>query len=347
MHAWKHAKDPQLFGPRWQVIDLCCGLGGISYAARELGCEILAGIDQSATAIASFRKNFPTATTITASVTAQSTIERCNSLVKGVSTRKSTLVVSGPPCQGFSVAGARAQRDPRNRVLMAVGNAIVRLNPDAALVENVAALLATRHRSYLGRFLRKLKGAGYKVVILKLDAADFGVPQVRQRMFCFAAKIEISEVTLAAALQMFHCDAPSVREAFAGLGRPRIYAGPRKHQTARIPNHVAMRHSQQVKDKIAQIPPGEGPMSYRKLHPNRPSRTLISGNRAPPAHYSQPRSITAREAARLQGFPDTLNIEGSFANQLLHVTNAVPLPLARAALSAFFCAMEKSDGLSS
>ena len=81
-------------------------------------------------------------------------------------------------------------------------------------------------------------------------------------------------------------------------------------------------------------------MSYRKLHPDRVARTLISGNRAPPAHYSQPRSITAREAARLQGFSDSFVIHGSFASQMLHVTNAVPPPLARAALLALLRSLE-------
>jgi DNA (cytosine-5)-methyltransferase 1 len=73
-------------------------------------------------------------------------------------------------------------------------------------------------------------------------------------------------------------------------------------------------------------------MSYRRLHPARPSNTLFSGHRAPPAHFKESRSITVREAARLQGFPDGFRIYGSFANQMGQVTNAVPPPLARAVL---------------
>jgi DNA (cytosine-5)-methyltransferase 1 len=103
-----------------------------------------------------------------------------------------------------------------------------------------------------------------------------------------------------------------------------------------------MRHSARVKRKIAALAPGTGPMSYRKLHPDKLARTLISGNRAPPAHHSQARSITAREAARLQGFPDTFVVRGSFASQMLHVTNAVPPPLARAALLALLQSLESS-----
>jgi DNA (cytosine-5)-methyltransferase 1 len=101
-----------------------------------------------------------------------------------------------------------------------------------------------------------------------------------------------------------------------------------------VANHLAMRHSRGVMNKIAAILPGTGPMSYRRLHPTRLSNTLFSGHRAPPAHYLEPRSITVREAARLQGFPDDFRIYGSFANQMEQITNAVPPPLSRAALSA-------------
>ncbi len=73
-------------------------------------------------------------------------------------------------------------------------------------------------------------------------------------------------------------------------------------------------------------------MSYRKLDPTKPANTLFSGHRAPPVHYKYPRSITVREAARLQGFPDDFRIYGSFANQMTQVTNAVPPPLARTVL---------------
>ena len=87
-----------------------------------------------------------------------------------------------------------------------------------------------------------------------------------------------------------------------------------------------------TKTEIAAIKPGTGPMSYRKLDPAKPANTLFSGHRAPPAHYAYPRSITVREAARLQGFPDDFRIYGSFANQMMQVTNAVPPPLARTVL---------------
>ena len=163
-----------------------------------------------------------------------------------------------------------------------------------------------------------------------------GVSQRRRRMICFASKRKLVRESLEQALLDCERSSLTVREALEGLGRPMVYPGPRVSFTPSIANHVAMRHSTRVQDKIAKIVPGTGPMSYRRLDPDQISRTLISGNRAPPAHFDEPRSITVREAARLQGFPDTFEVMGSFANQMLHVTNAVPPPFASAALSAFF-----------
>lgn len=324
----------RVLGSAWQVIDLCCGLGGISLAARELGCDVVGGVDVSDAALETFRHNFADAAAISGSIAEQATIAACLIAIQASEGKKRTLVVSGPPCQGFSVAGPRIKRDPRNQVLMAVARAIVALSPDAAIVENVAALMRPLHRQSLGRFRKILTDAGYHVVVLQLNAAEFGVAQVRRRMICFASKLPLSDDAIRESLAQRHLPQRTVREALAGLRRPVTYGGPKGRVKATVPNHVAMRHSLRVKTKIAKIAPGTGPMSYRKLHPDRLARTLISGHRAPPAHHTQPRSITPREAARLQGFPDTFVIKGTFASQMLHVTNAVPPPLAMAAIAA-------------
>jgi DNA (cytosine-5)-methyltransferase 1 len=337
---WSASTRP---GEDWCAIDLCCGLGGISWAARELGCTILGGVDISKTALETFGQQFNGAEVIEGSVTTARVLDRCRSLLDGVPSDSRTLIISGPPCQGFSIAGPREKRDPRNRILTSVVRAVAKLQPDAAVIENVSALLAKKHRGHLQRLKSSLEHAGYNVTILQLDAADFGVPQRRRRMICFATKRPLDMGRLHNALEEQKRSATSVEEALAGLGQPPIYLGPGQPQTTGVPNHVAMRHSERVIEKIKLIEPGAGPMSYRRLHPQQVSRTLISGNRAPPAHFSEPRSITVREAARLQGFPDSFTVHGTFANQMLHVTNAVPPPLAKAALSALFRTWEATS----
>jgi A/G-specific adenine glycosylase len=90
-----------------------------------------------------------------------------------------------------------------------------------------------------------------------------------------------------------------------------------------------MNHGARVRAKLRKLKPG-GPISYRRLLWNQPAPTLVAGHRALPVHPSQPRAISVREAARLQGFDDSYLFEGSNSSQIIQVANAVPPPLAEA-----------------
>jgi DNA (cytosine-5)-methyltransferase 1 len=318
------------------VVDLCCGMGGLSLAARDLSMRVTAGVDIDTHAARTFRKNFPEAEFVEGSVRSPKVVERCFELLK-ISKGNSvpSVIVSGPPCQGFSVAGSRDPIDPRNQILVAVARAIAELNPLCALIENVSMILASAHSNRLNRFEGTLTNAGYFVRTLLLDAADFGVPQKRKRAFFLVTRQELDEKEIQNCLGRLKKPQLTVQCALGGLPSPEVrpddYDDERDYPG--FANHLAMQHSKRVINKIAALKPGTGPMSYRKLHPSRPSKTLFSGHRAPPAHFQEPRSITVREAARLQGFPDSFRIYGSFGNQMQQVTNAVPPPLAKAVLS--------------
>jgi len=317
------------------VVDLCCGMGGLSLAARNLGMRIVAGVDVNDHAARTFTKNFPEAEFVQGSVRSLKALRRCSELLEqfnGVSAP--SIVVSGPPCQGFSVAGSRDPVDPRNQILVAVARAVNQLQPHCALIENVSAVLTQRHSDRLDTFEGTLENGGYFICSLVLDASDFGVAQKRKRAFFLITRQELYLDQIHARLQRFKQAELNVETALCGLPppvvRPDDYDDEKEY--GGLHNHFAMRHSKRVRDKIAALEPGTGPMSYRKLHPLRPAKTLFSGHRAPPAHFQQPRSITVREAARLQGFPDYFRIYGSFGNQMQQVTNAVPPPLATVVL---------------
>ena len=115
------------------VADFCSGMGGLSLAAQQLGMQIVAGVDLNAAALRTFKKNFPAAEAIEGSVRSPKILKRCAELFGN----SPSVVISGPPCQGFSVAGSRDPADPRNQVLVAVARAIVNLTPNCALIENV------------------------------------------------------------------------------------------------------------------------------------------------------------------------------------------------------------------
>ena len=325
--------------PIARVADLCCGLGGLSLAARSLGMEVRAGVDINVHALKTFAKNFPDAEAIPGSVRSLPLQDQCAELLQGSGrTPIPKVVVSGPPCQGFSVAGTRDPLDPRNQILNAVGRAVSRIQPDVALIENVSMVLTEQHDARLSRFEREIRKGDYHVARVLLNAADFGVCQRRKRAFFLVTrgKLDLGDFLN----ELDKLKVPHRGAAVALCGLPSPHVRPDKYDDeahyAGVSNHLAMQHSQRVKDKIAAIEPGKGPMSYRRLHPSRVSNTLISGHRAPPAHHIEPRSITVREAARLQSFPDDFRIYGSFGNQMEQVTNAVPPLLARAVLSTLF-----------
>jgi DNA (cytosine-5)-methyltransferase 1 len=317
------------------VIDFCSGLGGLSLAAKDLGLQVVAGVDVNPNALKTFTKNFTAAAALAGSVRSNTILKRCSKLAeKFRAANQPVIVLSGPPCQGFSAAGSRNPSDRRNKVLVAVSRAIAILRPDCALVENVSMLLADKYESRVQSFEQTIQQAGYHVAHIILDASEFGVSQKRERAFFLVSRQVLDVEAVSRRLDFFKSEAVTVRQALHGLPTPEVRPDRYKDEldNGKFTNHFAMQHSERVKKKIATIEPGKGPMSYRRLHPTRLSNTLFSGHRAPPAHFDEPRSITVREAARLQGFPDGFRIYGTFANQMEQVTNAVPPPLARVVL---------------
>lgn len=317
------------------VVDLCCGMGGISLAAKQLKMTVATGVDTEPAATRTYQENFPSAVTLTGSVRSTSVIVECKAIIERErKEHQDTVVVSGPPCQGFSVAGPRDPNDPRNQILLAVARFIVAVRPRCAMIENVARILDDNHSIRLKKLSRILSEGGFHINEIVVNAEDYGVPQRRKRAFFLITQDAVEHDELCEMFEERKQDRVTVLDVLADLPKPK----PRPDRyiddddSGTLSNHFAMQHSLRVQQKIAAIPVGSGPMSYRKLHPDRPANTLISGHRAPPAHYSQPRSITVREAMRLQGFPDDFRVYGPFGSQMSQVTNAVPPPLAKVAL---------------
>ena len=90
-----------------RVLDLCCGMGGLSVAARDLGMQVVAGVDLNPSALRTFGRNFPEAEAIEGSVRSGTVLKRCRALLDGRGDDLS-VVLSGPPCQGFSAARSQA-----------------------------------------------------------------------------------------------------------------------------------------------------------------------------------------------------------------------------------------------
>lgn len=251
------------------------------------------------------------------------------------------LVAGGPPCQGFSTLGDQRHGDPRNTFFEAFVRVVKWTDAHAVLIENTSYLRSQYAGVYEDEIRSALSGLGYRVDVQTLNAADYGTPQVRRRAFFVGTRSS----------EPFSWPAPTHAPA-AGLGHDAYRTVGESimdladvEATAHLPNHNALRHGATVTARYRLIPEG-GRMpppqelppeirrrnfgnTYKRLNRQKPALTLVPGNNAFPVHPTEHRSLTPREAARLQDFPDDYVFIGSRAEQCKLVGNAVPVRLAR------------------
>lgn len=240
------------------------------------------------------------------------------------------VLVGGPPCQGFSTAGKGDPTDPRNflwREYMRVAKVV---RPKVVVLENVSALSHGRNGDHLTGIMDALEELGYNFAFGVLNAADFGVPQARRRLIVIGVLDGLASLPTATT----ETDRRTVWDAIGDLAnRP---ADPDF-------NHVPNRHASHVVKRWAKLAPGETDPNYRRarLDASKPSLTIRAGGGYgpkgdhlggfhPPIHPTQPRQLTVREAARIQGFPDSWKLLGPKTIQGRQVGNAVPVGLAQA-----------------
>lgn len=160
------------------VVDLFAGAGGISEGFRQAGFEVAAGSDSDPDAAATFALNFPEAKTITGDIRKPAIKEQILDAA-----RAATVLVGGPPCQAFSQVRnhTRVIDDPRNYLYREFVDVLRQTLPTAFVVENVTGMDQMGVR---GQIVADLALDGeYAVLPQVLDAADFGVPQTRKRLF--------------------------------------------------------------------------------------------------------------------------------------------------------------------
>ena len=340
-------------------VDLFCGAGGMSLGFEQAGFTMVAGVDVSAINAKVHETNFPKAATLCADLRQLdgATIRRSATLGNA----DIDVVFGGPPCQGFSVGGKQRTGDPRNKLLLEFARLVIELQSKYFVMENVAGLLGDRFAPLLKQFRHTLRRGGYSILepIMCLDAADFGVPQRRKRVFVLGwregesapsyPKAQRDRVSVGAAiddLRVVHRAKLVDGDSYAGpLGEPTPYSRSLRKQRngsvlEAITGFARTAHSAEVVERFKRVKQGGVDPISRFIRLNRSSvaPTLRAGTgsengrfMAPrPIHPNYPRCISVREAARLHAFPDWFLFHGTKWNGFMQIGNAVPPPLAKA-----------------
>ena len=326
-----------------KVIDLFCGIGGLSLGFEQAGFEVVSAVDMWSDAIKTYNHNRKE------KVGQIISVEEYNETVlkELLKANKITGVIGGPPCQGFSTVGQRDINDPRNKMYLEFYKTVKFAKPDFFVIENVKGLLTLNHGAFVKDILKRFgkEGLGYTISYKLVNAADYGVPQNRYRVFFVGIKgKEFSfPKTLPYTL--------SAKDGISDLdGKEGVYkcAPENDYQKAlrgdldKPFNHDFTSHSEQTVSIISQIPDGGNIKSlprefwevrkynkaFERMGSTKPSNTIDTGHRNY-FHYSENRIPTARESARIQSFPDSFEILGTRGSQYKQIGNAVPPMLAK------------------
>lgn len=164
------------------VADLFCGAGGFSSGFKRAGHDVLWGVDVDETAIQMYERNHD-ARAIHADLTEYTPSEFYSE--HGLDAERIDCIIGGPPCQGFSKANVdRDTDDDRNNLVFVFSDHVGYVEPDVFLMENVKGIQQTHDMEVLfASLLDGFREHGYNVDWRVLNAADFGVPQTRERVF--------------------------------------------------------------------------------------------------------------------------------------------------------------------
>jgi len=351
-------------------VDLFAGAGGMSLGFEQAGFDVVAAVEIDPVHAAVHKFNFPDCAVIPRSVMEVSGTDI--RAAAGIGDRTVDVVFGGAPCQGFSLIGQRALDDPRNGLVKDFVRLVRELDASYFVFENVKGLTVGRHRKFLFELIEEFEETGYSVQRdwRVLNAADYGVPQDRQRLILMGAKrgralpaypktiaerptcqdaladlpnAEMFDLLLHAdSVQTATLGKPSAyAEALRGLGNDSWgYGHPRIWDPSRLTSSARTEHTEISRRRFRETEQGRvEPISRLfKLPADGVSNTLRAGTDSARGaftsprqiHYAYDRCVTVREMARLHGFPDWFRFNVTKWHGARQIGNSVPPPLARA-----------------
>ena len=328
------------------IIDLFCGCGGLSKGFEMAGFESVLAIDFWKDAIETYNYNHENKVARCCDV-AKVDDEYLENIMKNY---KITGIVGGPPCKGYSTVGKRDINDDRNYLYLQYCRIVEKVKPDFFVLENVKGLLTLNNGRFKDDIIKKFSDLGYKVNYQLLNAADYGVPQNRNRVFFVGIKNKKFIFPLPNEKKVTTYEAISDLTKYSDkYTKPadNDYQKLMRKNTNKLYNNDITIHTKQTSDIIAMIPDGgkikdlpeefwnirKYNKAFQRMNSKSQSNTIDTGHRNY-FHYSENRIPTVRESARIQSFPDDFVFCCSKTSQYKQVGNAVPPLLAFAIAKA-------------
>lgn len=315
----------------YNYIDLFCGAGGLSAGFDKAGMNNVLAVEFNPEFAKTYSRNFPSHHLMVEDIKNISN-DDIKELLAG---KEIDVIIGGPPCQGFSIAGNIGRTfvdDERNRLFKEFVRFVDVIRPKVFIMENVAAM-ATHLK---GKTIKEIVGAfekcGYRVKWEVLNTVNYKIAQERRRIVVVGVKNGIkAEFNYPDKSE----DIVTIKDVIDDL--PALKSG----ESSSIPNHVAMKHTKQMLEKMSyvkdggdrndipeEIRPRSGDIrKYIRYDSNKPS-VCVTGDMRKIFHYNQNRALTCRELARIQTFDDSFVFEGSSIQIQQQIGNAVPPRLA-------------------
>lgn len=352
-----------------KVIDLFAGCGGFSLGFEKAGYSIVKAVEYDKAIAASYSHNHRQTLMFAEDI---GKIDDTEHFALG----ESDVIIGGPPCQGFSMAGARIREknafmnDPRNYLFRHYVNVVKIVRPQVFLLENVKGILSKDRgeifREIVSAFSdpENFDGNRYYLHYKVCKAVDFGIPQQRERVVVIGRlnqDFDIDEVfesayTEIARLDEHFFDRVSLREAISDLSRPtsdgKVALSPCQSKYQEFLregcegtfNHIASNHNATALRRMNNVGVGENWQvlnedihsvhsgAYGRLNWDKPTMTITTRFDTPAGgrfiHPDENRTLTPREAARVQSFPDDFEFLGSKTSIYKQIGNAVPPKMA-------------------
>lgn len=317
------------------AIDLFCGAGGLSLGLIKAGFSVIAAIENDSLACETYRSNHPLTRLYNNDINQVNpkTVLKELGLAKG----ELGLLAGCPPCQSFSrlktLNGTVRNRDPAKNLVRTFSEFVVAIHPKCVLFENVPGVVKSNQFRDLVKTLRSLE---YKIAFEVLNARDYGVAQNRKRLVLLASRLGDPKIAKPSSKKF------TVKQAFSKLKKSGLKSDP-------LHNYPQNR-SEKIKSLIRAIPKNGGSRIdlpeelvlechkkttgfrdvYGRMNWDEPSPTITGGcinpSRGRFLHPTEDRAITLREAATLQGFPQsyTFSLTKGYHSAAQLVGNAFP-----------------------